>query len=101
MIVQALSGVMSLTGEPGRPAVRLGIPAGDTVAGMYVAIAVNAALADRARSGLGRHIDISMLDCQLGMLSYQSTYALVAGVAPQRQGEIERASCRERVVQDG
>src|SRR3546814_1880573 len=38
MIVQALSGVMSLTGEPGRPAVRLGIPAGDTVAGMYVAI---------------------------------------------------------------
>lgn len=85
MIVQALSGVMSLTGEPGRPAVRLGIPAGDMVAGMYAAIAINAALADRERIGVGRHVDVSMLDCQLAMLSYQSTYALVAGVTPERQ----------------
>jgi crotonobetainyl-CoA:carnitine CoA-transferase CaiB-like acyl-CoA transferase len=86
MIVQALSGVMSLTGEVGRPAVRLGIPAGDMVAGMYAAIAINAALADRERNGVGRVLDISMLDCQLAMLSYQSTYALVAGVTPQAQG---------------
>ena len=86
MIVQALSGVMSLTGEPGRPAVRLGIPAGDLVAGMYTAIAINAALAERERSGAGRVIDVSMLDCQLAMLSYQSTYALVGGVMPQPQG---------------
>src|SRR3546814_7801734 len=85
MIVQAVSGVMSLTGEPGRPAVRRGIPAGDMVAGMYAARAVNAALADRERGGEGRHIDVAMLDCQLAMLSYQSTYALVAGVTPQRQ----------------
>lgn len=86
MIVQALSGVMSLTGEPGSPAVRLGIPAGDIVAGMYAAIAINAALADRERTGEGRHIDISMLDCQLAMLSYQSSYALVSGNTPQPQG---------------
>jgi len=86
MIVQALSGVMSLTGEAGRPAVRLGIPAGDMVAGMYAAIAINAALADRERTGFGRTVDVSMLDCQLAMLSYQSTYALVAGTMPQPQG---------------
>lgn len=86
MIVQALSGVMSLTGEPGRPAVRLGIPAGDTVAGMYAAIAINAALADRQRGGPGRVIDVAMLDCQLAMLAYQSTYTLVAGTTPQPQG---------------
>ncbi|VTU28637.1 CaiB/BaiF CoA transferase family protein [Variovorax sp. RA8] len=86
MIVQALSGVMSLTGEAGRPSVRLGIPAGDIVAGMYASIAINAALADRERTGKGRAIDISMLDCQLAMLSYQSTYALVAGITPQPQG---------------
>ncbi len=86
MIVQALSGVMSLTGEPGRPAVRLGIPAGDIVAGLYAAIAINAALADRERSGAGRVIDISMLDCQLAMLSYQSSYSLIARVIPQPQG---------------
>lgn len=86
MIVQALSGVMSLTGEPGRPAVRLGIPAGDTVAGMYAAVAINAALADRERGASGRVIDIAMLDCQLAMLAYQSTYSLVADVTPQPQG---------------
>lgn len=90
MIVQALSGVMSLTGEPDRPAVRLGIPAGDMVAGMYAGIAINAALVDRerrgGRHGQGRVIDISMLDCQLAMLSYQSTYSLVAGITPRPQG---------------
>ena len=86
MIVQALSGVMSLTGEPGRPAARLGIPAGDTVAGLYAAIAIVAALADRARGGGGRTADISMLDCQLAMLSYQSAYSLVGGATPGPQG---------------
>ena len=86
MTVQALSGVMSITGEPGRPAVRVGIPVGDTVAGMYAAIAINAALADRKRTGTGHEIDLSMLDCQLAMLSYHSTYALVAGTLPQPQG---------------
>jgi crotonobetainyl-CoA:carnitine CoA-transferase CaiB-like acyl-CoA transferase len=86
MIVQAESGVMSLTGEPDRPSVRLGIPAGDTVAGLYATIAINAALANRERSGLGQMIDVSMLDCQLAMLSYQSAYALIAGVTPGPQG---------------
>ena len=86
MIVQALSGVMSLTGEEQGRSVRLGIPAGDTVAGLYATIAINAALADRARSGQGRHIDIAMLDCQLAMLSYQSAYSLIAGTVPGRQG---------------
>lgn len=86
MIVQALSGVMSLTGEENGRSVRLGIPAGDTVAGLYATIGINAALADRARTGVGRHIDVSMLDCQLAMLSYQSAYALIAGAVPGHQG---------------
>ncbi|MEU2684897.1 CoA transferase [Streptomyces hygroscopicus] len=86
LIVQALSGVMSLTGEPGRPSVRLGIPAGDLVAGMFAAIGVLAALADRARSGRGDQIDVAMLDCQLSMLSYQAVYSMIDGKAPQRQG---------------
>lgn len=86
MIVQALSGVMSLTGEPGGPAVRLGIPAGDLVAGMYAAIGIAAALAGRAESGEGRTLDISMLDSQLTMLSYQGAYAMYSGVNPPRQG---------------
>lgn len=86
MIVQALSGVMSLTGEIGGPSVRLGIPAGDLVAGLYTAIAINAALVERARTGQGRMIDVAMFDCQLAMLSYQAEYALVSGKTPGRQG---------------
>lgn len=86
MIVQALSGVMSLTGEPEGKSVRLGIPAGDTVAGLYAAVAINAALVQRGLTGKGRHIDVGMLDCQLSMLSYQSAYALIGGATPGRQG---------------
>ncbi|MFF0815053.1 CaiB/BaiF CoA transferase family protein [Rhodococcus sp. NPDC003318] len=86
LIVQAASGVMSLTGEPGGPPVRLGIPAGDLVAGLYAAVGIGAALHDRSRTGLGRMVDVAMFDSQLAMLSYQSAYALIAGVTPPPQG---------------
>jgi CoA:oxalate CoA-transferase len=86
MIVQALSGAMSLTGEPGRPAVRLGLPVGDLVAGMYAALGIIAALFDRTRTGKGRLLDVAMLDSLLSMLSYQGVYTTVSGIAPQPQG---------------
>lgn len=86
MIVQAMSGVMSLTGHPDQPAARLGVPAGDVVAGMYAAIGVLSALVSRADTGFGRIIDVSMLDSQLGQLSYQSVYTMMTGQAPGRQG---------------
>jgi len=86
MIVQALSGGMSLTGEPGRSAVRAGIPIGDIAAGMYAATAILAALQRRHVTGRGDYIDISMLDCQAAMLSYQGAYYLHSGKVPDRQG---------------
>jgi crotonobetainyl-CoA:carnitine CoA-transferase CaiB-like acyl-CoA transferase len=86
MIVQAASGVMSLTGEPGGPPVRLGIPAGDLVAGLYAAIGILAAVSDRERTGAGRLVEVAMSDAQLAMLSYQGAYALIAGVTPPPQG---------------
>jgi CoA:oxalate CoA-transferase len=86
MIVQALSGVMSLTGEPGGSPVRLGIPAGDIVAGLYAVVGVLAAWAERARTGRGAWVDASMLDGQLAMLSYQAVYSTVGGVVPGPQG---------------
>lgn len=86
MIVQALSGVMSLTGEPGRPAVRLGIPAGDLVAGMFAAYGALGAYIRRLRTGAGAAIDVSMLDSQLAMTSYQAVYAMFSGIAPTPQG---------------
>lgn len=86
MVVQALGGVMSLTGEPGRPAVRSGIPVGDLVAGMYATIGIVSALQSRTSGHCGRRLDISMLDSQLAMLSYQGAYALHSGETPGPQG---------------
>lgn len=86
MIVQALSGVMSLTGELDRPSVRLGIPAGDLVAGLFATIGVLSALFQRSVTGEGEHIDVAMLDGQLTMLSYQAVYSMHSGVTPAPQG---------------
>ena len=87
MVIQALSGGMSMTGEPGGAAVRAGIPLADLSAGMYAATAICAALESRRQTGRGRFIDISMLDCQIAMLSYQAAYCLASGTIPGRQGK--------------
>ena len=86
MIVQALSGGMSITGEPGGRAVRAGIPIGDICAGLHAVIGIQAALRERERSGMGQFIDISMLDVQVAMLSYQGVYHLFSGEVPGGQG---------------
>ncbi|MDN5927585.1 MAG: CoA transferase [Hyphomicrobiales bacterium] len=86
MIVQALSGGMSLTGEPGGTAVRSGVPIGDLAAGMYAVIGLLSALLRRNACGLGASIDISMLDCQVAMLTYQAAYHLFSGDVPGLQG---------------
>ncbi|HEX3713140.1 MAG TPA: CoA transferase [Trebonia sp.] len=86
MVVQALSGVMSLNGHPGSPAARLGIPAGDVVAGLYAVIGILAAVAARHETGRGRIVDVSMLRGQLAMLSYQAVYTYLNGAAPGPQG---------------
>lgn len=86
MIVQAISGGMGITGEPGRSAVRSGVPIGDLSAGMYAVIGALAALEERRRSGRGQQLDISMLDGQIAMLCYQGAYHLHSGKNPDRQG---------------
>ncbi len=86
MIVQALSGSMSITGEPGRPPVRMGIPLGDLAAGMFAAVGALAALARRDLDGMGQHVDVAMLDCQVSMLCYLAQYYLVSGEVPGPQG---------------
>jgi crotonobetainyl-CoA:carnitine CoA-transferase CaiB-like acyl-CoA transferase len=86
MIVQAMSGAMSLTGEPDGPPVRSGIPLGDIAAGMYGVVGILAAVMERDKTGRGKLIDVSMLDCQVAMLSYQAAYCLASDKAPDRQG---------------
>ncbi|MFD2183647.1 CaiB/BaiF CoA transferase family protein [Rhodoplanes azumiensis] len=86
MIAQAMSGGMSLTGEPDGPPVRSGIPLGDIAAGLYGVIGILAAHAEAVRTGRGKCVDVAMLDCQIAMLSYQAAYYLVSGTVPGRQG---------------
>jgi CoA:oxalate CoA-transferase len=86
LIVQALSGGMSMTGEPNRGAVRAGVPIGDLAAGLYAVIGVLAAVNRRHLTGEGDYVDISMLDCQAAMLCYQMAYHLHSGEVPGRQG---------------
>lgn len=68
MVVQGLGGIMSVTGHKGMPTTRVGMSIGDIGAGLYTAIAVNAALFHRAQTGETTKIDIGMLDCQIALL---------------------------------
>ena len=86
MIVQAMSGVMSLTGPKGGQPVRAGVPIGDAVAGMYGTIGILAALARRYETGEGNYIDVAMLDVQTALLTYQASVYLNAGKVPGLQG---------------
>ncbi len=86
MIVQAMSGGMSLTGEKGGRPVRAGAPIGDLAAGMYGVIGVLAALTKRAQTGQGDCIDVAMLDVQVSFLNYQAANYLHSGKVPGRQG---------------
>jgi crotonobetainyl-CoA:carnitine CoA-transferase CaiB-like acyl-CoA transferase len=96
MVIQAMSGVMSITGEPGGKTVRTGTPVGDLTAGLYGAIGILAALARRDRSGEGSFVDISMYDGQLSMLSYLAAYYLLAGEVPGPQGRAHRSTVTYR-----
>jgi len=68
MVVQGLGGIMSINGHPGQPPARVGVSIGDLGAGLYTAVAINAALYHRAMTGEARKIDIGMLDCQMSLL---------------------------------
>jgi len=85
-LAQALSGLMSVTGDPDGPPVRAGVAVSDLSTGMYCTVAVLAGLLRRAVSGEGQHIDVALLDTQTAMLANQATSFLVSGISPQRSG---------------
>ncbi|MCC6382019.1 MAG: CoA transferase [Dehalococcoidia bacterium] len=86
VIVQAMGGIMSITGEPGGPPVRPGASYGDISAGLFTAVAILAALHERERSGLGQAIDVSMLDCQVAVLENAFMRYFVTGHPPEPLG---------------
>jgi len=89
-LIQAMGGLMSVTGEkdgrPGGGPQKVGVPIVDLMTGMYTAVSVLAALARRNESGAGDSIDIAMLDVQVATLSNQAMNYLVSGKVPQRNG---------------
>lgn len=89
-LIQAMGGLMSVTGErdgrPGGGPQKVGIPIVDLMTGMYTAVSVLAALARRNETGKGDYIDIGMLDVQIATLSNQAMNYLVSGEVPKRNG---------------
>lgn len=89
-LIQAMGGLMSITGEadgrPGAGPQKVGIPILDLMTGMYGAVSVLAALANREQTGRGDFIDLAMLDVQTAVLANQAMNYLLSGRTPQRQG---------------
>lgn len=86
IIIQAMSGHMAITGEPGRPPVRVGIPLGDMSGGIFSCKGILAALYERERTGKGSRVEISMFDAMLNLLGYMATMWLTAGELPRPPG---------------
>ncbi len=88
-LLQGMGGLMSITGqsdaEGGEP-VKVGVAITDVLTGMYAAVAVLAALAERERTGRGRQVDLALLDVQVASLANQAMNYLVSGQAPERMG---------------
>ncbi len=85
-LIQGMSGIMDLTGDPGGEPQKVGVAWIDIFTGLYGVIAVQAALAERARSGRGQHLDLSLLDCGVAVLANQATNYLLGGAVPHRLG---------------
>ncbi len=84
--MQAISGIMSVTGEIGEPPVKCGVPLSDFGTGLYAAFHIAAALFERKATGQGKHIDASMLGCSLGMAPLQVSEYFGTGLNPQPIG---------------
>ena len=91
-MIQGMGGMMSVTGEPdGSPGggpQRAGVPIADIITGMYASIAICAALANRAETGNGQHLDLALLDSQIALLAYQNTNYFSTGKPPGRIGNL-------------
>lgn len=85
-IIQAMGGFMSLTGEPDGPPEKAGVAYVDLFTGVYSAVAILAALRRRDATGQGAHIDMALLDTQVGVLANQALNWMASGKAPERMG---------------
>lgn len=90
LMMQGMGGLMSVTGvadgEPGAGPQKVGVALTDVMTGLYATVAIQSALFERERSGLGQHIDLALLDVQVAALANQASNYLAAGMVPRRMG---------------
>lgn len=97
LTVQAMSGIMSVTGEPGRPPVKCGVPLADFAAGLYAGFAIVSALRAVEAGGEGTHLDIPMLGATLGIAALQTSEYFGSGRDPVRLGSAHPRNAPYRV----
>jgi crotonobetainyl-CoA:carnitine CoA-transferase CaiB-like acyl-CoA transferase len=85
-IVQGMSGIMDLTGDPAGPPQKIGVAYADILTGLYSVIAIQGALRQREATGRGQHIDMALLDVMVGTLANQAMNYLASGESPRRMG---------------
>ena len=85
-IIQGMSGIMDLTGAPDGPPQKIGVAFADIFTGVYAVIGIQAALAQRDKTGRGQHIDMALLDTMVGVLGNQAMNYLASGACPTRIG---------------
>lgn len=85
-LIQGMCGIMDLTGDPKGDPQKIGVAWIDILTGLYGVIGIQSALAERTLSGLGQHVDLSLLDCGVGVLANQATNFLLGGASPTRLG---------------
>lgn len=86
LIIQAMGGVMGITGEEDGPPARVGYQIADLAGGLYLALACAGVLISSLKTGIGRHVQISLLDCQLALLTWQAQNYFLSGRDSQRLG---------------
>jgi len=85
-VMQGMGGIMSITGEPGGPPIKVGVAIADISGGMFAAYGILVALYNREKRGRGQMIDVSLLDCQVALLTYQAGAYFASGEIPQPVG---------------
>ena len=86
LLVQAMGGLMSITGAPDGEPMKVGVAVADILTGLYATVAILAALTERRSSSKGQHIDLALLDVQVATLANQGMNFLTSGKVPQRHG---------------
>ena len=102
-MIQGMSGIMDITGDPKGEPQKIGVALVDIITGLYGVIGIQSALLHRQVTGLGQHIDMSLFDCMTGVLANQAMNFLASGVAPKRLGNAHPniAPYQTLPVQDG